>query len=80
MEALKINAHIGEDGKITVDTPLKNCDVELLILIEQQSSSVTHPKDKKSPLKKYDFSDLTGKLEWSGDFLEEQKKLRNEWD
>jgi hypothetical protein len=29
---------------------------------------------------KYDFSDLTGKLEWRGDALGEQKKLRDDWE
>ncbi len=29
--------------------------------------------------KKYDFTDLYGKLEWQGDSLTQQKKLRDEW-
>lgn len=29
---------------------------------------------------KYDFTDLAGKLEWKGDALTEQKKLRDEWE
>ncbi|MBX9784717.1 MAG: hypothetical protein K2X48_15620 [Chitinophagaceae bacterium] len=28
---------------------------------------------------KYDFSDIAGKLEWKGDALAQQKKLRDEW-
>lgn len=28
----------------------------------------------------FDFSDLAGQLEWEGDALKEQKKLRSEWD
>lgn len=27
----------------------------------------------------YDFSDLAGKLEWKGDAVMEQQKLRDEW-
>ena len=27
-----------------------------------------------------DFSDLAGKLSWQGDALQQQKKLRGEWD
>ncbi len=27
----------------------------------------------------YDFSDLAGKLEWQGDVVAEQRKLRDEW-
>lgn len=34
----------------------------------------------KKPLKpKYDFSDLAGKLQWRGDALAEQRRLRDEW-
>ena len=41
---------------------------------------VTTIDDPNSTKKKYDFSDLSGKLEWKGDAISEQKKLRNEWD
>ncbi len=27
----------------------------------------------------YDFSDLTGKLEWKGDALGQQRMIRDEW-
>ena len=27
----------------------------------------------------YDFSDLTGKLQWSGDAVATQRRLRDEW-
>ena len=27
----------------------------------------------------YDFSDLVGKLEWNGDAVKEQRRLRDEW-
>lgn len=35
---------------------------------------------EKTPKKKYDFSDLVGKLEWTGDAVAEQRTLRDEWD
>jgi len=28
----------------------------------------------------YDFSDLVGRLTWTGDAVAEQRKLRNEWE
>ena len=28
----------------------------------------------------YNFSEFFGKLQWKGDALEEQKRLRDEWD
>ena len=37
-----------------------------------------HFKMDKSSSKKVDFSDLAGKLQWQGDALEEQRKLRSE--
>ena len=29
--------------------------------------------------RKYDFSDLAGKLQWRGDAVAEQRRLRDEW-
>ncbi|MFK5895051.1 MAG: hypothetical protein QM504_17700 [Pseudomonadota bacterium] len=37
-------------------------------------------ESKSVPSKeKYDFSDVAGKLEWSGDAVQEQRKIRDEW-
>ena len=33
----------------------------------------------KPPGGGYDFSDLVGKLQWSGNALDEQRRLRDEW-
>ena len=35
--------------------------------------------DKPQSKKNYDFSDVVGKLEWQGDAVQEQRKLRDEW-
>ncbi len=40
--------------------------VKVIVLVEE-------------PAPKYNFSDLAGKLNWSGNELSEQRKLRNEW-
>ena len=29
--------------------------------------------------RRYDFTDLIGRLQWSGDALTEQRRLRDEW-
>lgn len=50
---------------------------EKLILIEYIANSIR--KEKIKATSKHSFSDLAGKLTWSGDALEEQRKLRNEW-
>ncbi|WP_428355144.1 hypothetical protein [Methyloprofundus sp.] len=34
-------------------------------------------EDKKKH--KYDFNDVAGKLEWQGDVIKEQRKIRDEW-
>ncbi|APC91090.1 MULTISPECIES: hypothetical protein [Francisella] len=35
--------------------------------------------DENDEKKKYDFSDVAGKLSWRGDVVSEQRKLRDEW-
>lgn len=42
-------------------------------------TSVPDDKDSSQNIPSYDFSDITGKLEWTGDAVEEQRKMRNEW-
>lgn len=37
------------------------------------------PNGSKRFKQTYDFSDLSGKLEWQGDSITEQRKLRDEW-
>ena len=43
--------------------------------VEEKESVI----DIQEPTPKYDFSDLYGQLEWKGDAVMEQRKLRNEW-
>ena len=50
---------------------------EKLLLIEYIANSIR--KERIKGTSTYSFSDLAGKLTWSGDALEEQRKLRNEW-
>lgn len=35
--------------------------------------------EKEKPVKKYRFSDLAGRLEWTGDAVAQQRALRDEW-
>ncbi len=37
-------------------------------------------EEDRETKKKYDFSDLYGRLNWKGDAVAEQRKLRDEWD
>ena len=36
------------------------------------------PVGREEP-KNYDFTDLAGRLQWSGDAVAEQRRLRDEW-
>jgi hypothetical protein len=73
MDVLKINAKTDSFGKaqIVVPTELKNSDIEMIIVV----NSIPTNGDKKPVL-----SDFFGKMLWKGDALEEQRKLRNEWE
>ena len=53
----------------------KNQHVRVILL-----SDACGCQSKKASHSKYDFSDLVGHLEWQGDALEEQKRIRCEWD
>jgi hypothetical protein len=59
---------------LTIQLPqeYENKRLEVIVLPLEETTSTSK--------KKYDFSDLVGKLEWKGDALAEQKKLRDEWD
>jgi hypothetical protein len=63
------------NGSITIDLPKQydNQDVEVIILPINQDDILLAKKED------YDFSDIMGKLQWNGDGLAEQQKLRNEW-
>ena len=71
MKTLKVKGKIDSKGHLKIDlqTPLTEGDVEIVLVIQ--------PKTKK---RKYDFSDIAGKLKWEGDALKMQNKLRHEWE
>lgn len=51
--------------------------LELLAFIEFLNYKEQHQSSQS--IARYDFSDLSGQLQWQGNALQEQKKLRNEW-
>jgi len=64
------------NGRITISIPDDFANKELEVTIRplpQNAESAAADENK------YDFSDLVGKLQWKGDALKEQQKLRNEW-
>jgi hypothetical protein len=72
MDALrKIIENSSNPISISLPKEYENRKLEVIVL----------PLDNiPSTQKKFDFSDLVGNLEWEGDALAEQKKLRNEWE
>jgi hypothetical protein len=72
MQVVKTKGEVGLDGRLRLDVPveLPAGAVELVLVVGGPS----HPNGSK-----YDFADVVGKLEWQGDALEEQRKLRDEW-
>ena len=65
---------------IEFETDVKNNIIE--IPAEYKELICKHVKvivlvDEK--INKYDFSDLEGQLQWSGDDVAEQRKFRDEW-
>ena len=72
MQAIrKIIDHIENPLIIELPEDFKNCKVEVIVLPVEE---------KEEPKRKYDFSKFVGKLEWKGDAVAEQRKLRDEWD
>ena len=70
------------NGHLVIDIPtnLMDKDVEVVMTIQEQNDTPTKKSSGENPEIKYDFSQLLGKLEWKGDALFEQKKLRSEWE
>ena len=64
------------NGQITIVLPEQYANTEVEVIIRPLSQNESVASNNKN---KYDFTDLMGKLQWRGDALKEQKKLRNEW-
>jgi hypothetical protein len=60
---------------VTIDLPNEYINKKLEVLILPMDDN-----EQDQSMRKYDFSDLAGKLKWEGDAVAEQKKLRNEWE
>jgi hypothetical protein len=72
MKSIKLVATSDKAGHLKIDIPtsFSNKTIEVRI-----GMTLLSPK-KKKPL---DFSDLAGKLKWTGDALDTQRSLRDEW-
>jgi hypothetical protein len=70
---LKVHGKIDADGHLRLDVPtsLPAGEADVILTINENNESSE---------RKQDFSDLVGKLEWRGDALAEQRRLRDEWE
>lgn len=80
MEAVrKIIYKSSTELAIPLPEAYQNKKLEVIILTaDEQTAEAAQPEIPAS--KKYDFSDFVGKLQWEGDALAEQRKLRDEWE
>ena len=62
-------------NSITIDLPDEYVNRKIEVLILQIEENAELPQKPE-----YNFSDLVGKLQWSGDAVAEQRKLRDEWE
>lgn len=74
VQTLKLKSHVDSDGHLRLDVPtaLPTGDVDLVLVIEPILPAVLIERG-------YDFSDLAGRLRWSGDAVAQQHLLRHEW-
>lgn len=68
----KIIEHVSNPLTIELPEEYKNHKVEVIVFSLEEK--------KKPPEKKYDFSQFVGKMDWKGDAVAEQRKLRDEWE
>ena len=72
MQVVKTKGEVGTDGRLRLDLPveLPAGAVELVLVV------VSAPQANGT---KYNFADVVGRLQWKGDALREQRRLRDEW-
>lgn len=71
MQVVKTKGEVGTDGRLRLDVPveLPPGAVELVLVV----GTTPQPNGQN-----YNFADVAGKLQWQGDALEVQRKLRDE--
>lgn len=75
MEIINLTTDIEGDGHLRVDIPTKLAPgaVEVVVVIQRLAGNAGGEAGG------YDFSDLTGHLQWQGDATVAQRSLRDEW-
>jgi len=72
MKTINLTEKTLPDGRLRLDiqTGVSARVVEIVVVINEPAKGLR---------KKYDFSNVVGKLHWKGDALSEQRRLRDEW-
>ncbi|MEP7108064.1 MAG: hypothetical protein ABI760_08775 [Ferruginibacter sp.] len=80
MITINLKQKTKKNGQLVIDVPttLINKTVDIILVIQEEEAFPKNDEEGNTK-KKYDFSHLYGKLEWKGDALAEQKKIRSEW-
>lgn len=81
MITINLKQKTKKNGHLVIDVPttLIEKNVDIVLVIQEKEELSPKKSGEKKVKKKYDFSHLYGKLEWKGDALAEQKKIRSEW-
>lgn len=80
MEAVrKIIENAQESISIEIPESMRNQKLEVIILPAAEHLEQNEEPFNTTPEKK-DLSSYFGKLQWEGDAVAEQRKLRDEWD
>ena len=80
IEAIYENGVFRPIGRLTPSGKRSFVEGQRIILIVKDSKDESSDAEETKETKQYDFSDLVGKLSWSGDAVAEQKRLRDEWE
>ena len=62
-----------EEGKYVLLLQLLR-SLDYVKVVSKPAKGITNAQKSK-----YDFSDLAGKLQWRGDAVTEQRRMRDEW-
>ena len=81
MITINLKQKTKQNGHLVIDVPTMFIEknVEVVLVIQEKEETAIKNEETINTKKKYDFSNLYGKLEWKGDALSEQKKIRSEW-
>ena len=80
MITINIKQKTNSKGHLVIDVPTKLIEKNVeVVLVIQEKVEIPEKEQERSESGKFDFSHLYGKLEWKGDALAEQKKIRYEW-